>query len=112
MNIFTKVRQFVSRDKQRFKTGVYDLDLSYVTERIIGSGAARLLRHALRSEECRRRCCAMFVALLSNACVCVRARLSAVFFSLSRLARVLWHSDVVPGGKRQRRVDVPKFDRR
>ena len=36
-DIFNIVRSKVSADKQRYKVGGYDLDLTYITERIIGN---------------------------------------------------------------------------
>ena len=34
--VFKAVRQKVSGDKQRFQEGEYDLDFTYITDRIIG----------------------------------------------------------------------------
>jgi hypothetical protein len=36
-NLFRKLKTAVSRDKRRYIFGQYDLDLTYITERIIGS---------------------------------------------------------------------------
>jgi len=35
--LFSLIRSTMSADKRRFVDGVFDLDLCYVTERIIGS---------------------------------------------------------------------------
>lgn len=35
-NIRKALRNFISRDKRRFKSEGYDLDLTYITEKLIG----------------------------------------------------------------------------
>ena len=65
------IRSLVSKKKKRFQEGGFDLDLTYVTPRVIAMGFPRCVRRGV-SRTCARGACARRAALLALAAACFR----------------------------------------